>query len=177
MNLPLSSQLFGFAAAVAGGLVLGVVYDLFRIWRILFRSGRRAVFFQDVLYLFAAALFTFLLALSVSTGEVRFYLIAGEAVGWLLYHFSLGQITVRVFRFAVKFLNRFLCVPLKRLFCALWSGMQKSAASFAAFLKKVFSKRKNSLKRRGKIVYNQHKGHKISRREKKDVFRREGHFK
>jgi hypothetical protein len=44
-------------------------------------------------------------------------------------------------------------------------------------IKKVFSNRKNSLKRRSKVVYNQRKDHRGSRRRKKDVFRREGHSK
>lgn len=177
MNLPLSSQLFGFAASVAGGFVLGALYDLFRIWRILFRSGRRAVFFQDVFYLFLASLLTFLLSLSVSLGEVRFYLVAGEVAGWLLYYFSVGFVTVRFFRFAVKFLERFFFAPLEKLLLALWNILKKIAVFFVKFIKKVFSKRKNSLKRRGKIVYNQRKDRRRSRRRKKDVFRREGHSK
>jgi hypothetical protein len=177
LNLPLSSQLFGFAVSVAGGLVLGALYDLFRIWRILFRSGRRAVFFQDIFYLFLAALFTFLLALGVSLGEVRFYLVAGEAAGWLLYHFSVGLVTVRLFRFVAKVLNRFLFAPLKKLLLTLWNFVKKILIFSVKSIKKVFSNRKNSLKRRSKVVYNQRKDHRGSRRRKKDVFRREGHSK
>lgn len=177
MNLPLSSQLFGFAVSVAAGFILGALYDLFRIWRILFRSGRRAVFFQDVFYLFLAALFTFLLALGVSLGEVRFYLVAGEAAGWLLYYFSLGLVTARFFRFVARLLNRFLFAPLRKIFTALWNFMRKIVLSFAKLLKKVFSKRKNGLQRHSKVVYNRNNGKRGSRRGKKDVFRREGHTK
>lgn len=177
MNLPLSSQLFGFAVSVAGGFVLGAVYDLFRIWRVFFRSGHRAVFFQDVFYLFFTALFTFLLALGVSGGEVRFYLVLGETAGFFLYLFSVGLVTVRLSRLIVNFFERFLFTPLKKLFYGLWKYAKKIASAFTNLMKKVFSNRKNSLKRRGKVVYNQRKAKRGFRLRKKGVFLHEGHSK
>ena len=176
MNLPFSSQIFGFAVSIVGGFFLGALYDLFRIWRALFHSGRRAVFFQDVFYLLLAALFTFLLALAVSVGEVRFYLIAGEAAGFFLYYFSFGLITVRIFRILAKFFIRFLFIPIRNIFSILCKFIKKIAIFFAKSIKKVFSKWKNDLKYRDKIVYNQHKDRRRSIRPgKEDVFKRESH--
>lgn len=46
MYRSLSSQLFGFIAVFAAGILLGAVYDILRIWRAMFRSEKRSVFFR-----------------------------------------------------------------------------------------------------------------------------------
>ncbi len=77
MYRTLSSQTFGFLVFFAAGVVLGAVYDVLRIWRAMFRSERRSVFFQDLIYMILAAYFTFLVNLAVNYGELRLYLFAG----------------------------------------------------------------------------------------------------
>ena len=43
-----------FLAALATGVLLGLCYDFFRILRLIFRSGRAAVFLQDLIFLLLA---------------------------------------------------------------------------------------------------------------------------
>lgn len=154
MNPPFSSQLFGFAVSVAAGVVLGAFYDVFRIWRTFFHTEKRAVFFQDVFYMVAVAFLTFLLALAVSFGEIRFYLLGGEAAGWFAYYFTVGQVTDRVFRFISRLLYRWLLRPLKRAArrCArCFGGKFRAIGNFAV---KIAGNAKKCLKRRVIIVYN-----------------------
>lgn len=64
MEVTLSSQLLSLGISVLVGLALAVVYDGFRVTRILFRTGKIAMYVQDILYGIAAAFATFLLALA-----------------------------------------------------------------------------------------------------------------
>ena len=154
MNPSFSSRLFGFAVSLAAGFLLGALYDVFRIWRTFFHTEKRAVFFQDVFYMIAVAFLTFLLALAVSFGEIRFYLLAGEAVGWFVYYFTVGQVTNCVFRFLSSLLYRWLLRPLSRAArrCACYFGGKfRIMGCFAA---KIAGNAKKCLKRQGIIVYN-----------------------
>ena len=96
MEVTLSSQLLSLGISALVGLALAVVYDVFRVTRILFRTGKIAMYVQDILYGIAAAFVTFLLALAVNSGEIRFYIIGGELIGMAVYFLTLGRITVRI---------------------------------------------------------------------------------
>ena len=93
MEVTLSSQLLRLGISALVGLALAVVYDVFRVTRILFRTGKIAMYVQDILYGIAAAFVTFLLALAVNSGEIRFYIIGGELIGMAVYFLTLGRIT------------------------------------------------------------------------------------
>lgn len=154
MIAPLTSPLFGFIVSVAAGFLLGAFYDIFRIWRAFLHSEKRAVFFQDLFYMAMAAVFTFLLALAVSEGEVRYYLLGGEAVGWFAYYFTVGQVTGRLSRWISRLLYRFLFNPLGKLFRRVRGYFVGKCHIFLAFLLKLARNAKKCLKHRRKVVYN-----------------------
>ena len=96
LNLPLEEQLHGFLIAVAAGVLMGALYDAVRVYRILMRPPKRQVFFLDTAVLVLCSFLTFLTALAACSGVLRFYLFLGEGLGWCLYAFTLGKITVRL---------------------------------------------------------------------------------
>ncbi len=61
-----------------------------------------SVFIQDVIYFLVSGFVTFLFVLIFNYGESRFYILAGEALGWILYHVSLGDITYKRLNSIVK---------------------------------------------------------------------------
>ncbi|MBS5343438.1 MAG: spore cortex biosynthesis protein YabQ [Clostridium sp.] len=127
MEVTLSSQLLSLGISVLVGLALAVVYDGFRVTRILFRTGKIAMYVQDILYGIAAAFATFLLALAVNYGEIRFYIIGGELIGMTVYFLTLGRITVRI----AKWVHR-ICVKI-----ALWLKIHVSEP-----IKRFYEKKK-----------------------------------
>lgn len=124
MGLTLEEQGQGFLIALAVGFVLGAFYDVFRIYRVFARSEKRQVIWQDIFVCFVAAVASFLLALAVNWGEIRFYLLAGEAIGMCVYFLTLGEITFRLAKLLLRilkaiknFLMRWFFQPVGRLFC------------------------------------------------------------
>jgi spore cortex biosynthesis protein YabQ len=157
VNTALSSQAAGFVAFFASGVLLGAAYDILRIWRALFRSEKRSVFVQDFLYMIAAALLSFLVNLGANGGEIRLYLLAGELLGWLAWHFTAGAVTVFLFRRLADFLYARIFGPLGRLKRRLGAKIGKRAARLADSVKKRVQNRKKRLKPRRRIVYNHRK--------------------
>lgn len=86
------AQVLVFAYSTVLGILLGVTYDVFRIVRMIINSKNIAVFIQDVLYFILSGVITFLFVLGVNSGESRFYILAGEGIGWIVYHVTIGDV-------------------------------------------------------------------------------------
>lgn len=163
MNSSLASQFQGFVISIGVGVLLGAFYDVFRIFRTVFRSEKRAVFFQDLFYMLCAAFVTFLLALGVNYGDVRFYILAGEVIGWCLYYLTVGMVTIQVFLFVSRILHKFLINPIKRIISKLFHWIFSKIKILCKKVKIVALNQKKRLKQHKEIVYN----HSISKRKAK----------
>lgn len=106
MEQSLSSQPIIFGYACLFGILLGAYYDIFRIIRILTASERRHIFFQDVFYLGSCGVLTFLFTFAANKGEFRFYILAGEIIGWCVYHLTVGAVTLRLIKWIVSLLEK-----------------------------------------------------------------------
>ena len=147
MEISLAVQMQGFILATVAGFALAILYDALKMVRTMIRSTPSHVFWMDLAFMAVAGIVTFLLALAASYGEVRFYLLAGEGIGFCLYFMTFGLISSRVVRFVRKILDFCLFRPLKCIFHALAQWIEGK-------VKKSYAKRKKRLKPRRKIVYN-----------------------
>ena len=102
MQQSIASQVMVFVYSLALGVLLGVTYDVFRIIRMIINSKNIAVFIQDVLYFIISGVITFLFVLGVNSGNSRFYILAGEGIGWIIYHVTLGEIIYKCSNKTVK---------------------------------------------------------------------------
>ena len=81
--------IFGYSCLL--GVGLGILYDVFRIIRMLINKRNITIFLQDVIYFIVSGLITFLFVLGINEGQSRFYILAGEGIGWIAYHITLGE--------------------------------------------------------------------------------------
>lgn len=172
MNQPLASQLQGFYISIGVGVLLGLFYDVFRIFRTVFRSEKRAVFFQDLFYMICAAFVTFLTALGVNYGDVRFYILAGEAIGWCAYYLTVGMVTIRVFCFVSRVLHRFLIDPIKKVLRQFFHWIGCKLKILGKKVKTAAINQKKRLKQHRDIVYNHSMNRRKARLRKKEAARR-----
>ena len=154
MEISLAVQMQGFILATVAGFALAILYDALKMVRTMIRSTPSHVFWMDLAFMAVAGIVTFLLALAASYGEVRFYLLAGEGIGFCLYFMTFGLISSRVVRFVRKILDFCLFRPLKCIFHALARWIRRKAQWIEGKVKKSYAKRKKRLKPRRKIVYN-----------------------
>ena len=94
-----------FLRSLAIGAVLGVVYDLFRIFRMTVRCGKVSIFVQDCVYYFFCGLVTFSFMLSASAGQIRFFILLGELLGAVLYLTTLGVLVIKVSGSVIRFVR------------------------------------------------------------------------
>ena len=125
----MTGQALSFLGAAALGGALGLVYDLFRLLR--GRLGWRLLGMAlDLLYwpLAVAALFVY--SVAAGDGEVRFYLMAGVALGGVLYFLFLSWLALLIGGWAADLAG------------FLWSALLRPVRWFQKTLKKIWKKTK-----------------------------------
>ena len=110
MEISVSQQAAVFLFAVAFGTALGVLYDIFRIIRIAVKCGTVSVFLQDLVFFTFCALLTFLYIFYTNSGDVRFFIIFGEFLGFVLYICSVGALVMRAAPVLITAVKRVLRV-------------------------------------------------------------------
>lgn len=105
------------------GMWTGVIYDVFRIIRIAFPTGKWILFAEDTLFVFVAMAFTFLFDVHFLNGYLRGFVIVGEILGFIIYYFTVGVVVFKCSKkliFAIKsfirWMYRIFLIPVWRLF-------------------------------------------------------------
>lgn len=157
----LSLQYQNLLTALGGGFALGLMYDMLRFLRIVCPKRKILLAAADILFPIFAALITYLIALSINYGIVRFYIAAGEIVGFIIYRVSISYF------FFPKLSGVFNAV--KRVFTKAFSHIVKPinaadrfiekkrdgfAPAIAKKTKKLNLFHKIDLKRRTYVLYN-----------------------
>lgn len=79
------SQPLIFLTTIYGGMIAGVVYDVFRWIRRTVRRGRWLAALTDTLFILALGLIVVLVLYSTNMGTLRLYTFVGFALGFALY--------------------------------------------------------------------------------------------
>ncbi len=106
----LQKQSSAFLQSVITGVAVGFIYDLFRVVRVIWNSGRIKMFFEDVLFCAVAGVMFCVFAFNANLGAVRLFMFIGILVGFFSYRFSLGLVTVP----AVRYVKAIISSPLKK---------------------------------------------------------------
>ncbi len=104
----MASETMVFLFACLAGVFLGVVYDIFRFCRLIHRDVKTLVFLEDLLFALVASIVTFYFQIHYCSGWLRGFVLLGELLGFLAYHFTLGEITIRLFRLIVRIVSTIL---------------------------------------------------------------------
>lgn len=108
MGTMIISQVTVFLFAMLLGAFLSLFFDGFRILNVVLKLNLKRIFFEDITYFILSAIITFMYILVMNSGEIRFYIIFGEAIGWLIYRATLGKFIYKIILFIVKLLSRWL---------------------------------------------------------------------
>lgn len=144
MNIPetffsVHEQLVLFGLSCVLGVAIGICYDVFRMFRIIFPHNSWLVCIEDVLFLcgYAVALSAFVSV--AARGEFRIYYVVGNIIGFAIYFFTAGSAVVsamrKIYGMTIKIIT-FIMYPFYRVYVFL---REKVRAKFVGN-SKVFSK-------------------------------------
>lgn len=118
MELTFQEQSIAFLYSIILGLVFGVIYGLFKIFRMTCLSGKVSVFLCDVVFMLLLFLVIFYFSLAYLYGYIRVYVIIGSFMGIVLYRVTLGALLSKIYTpliFAVKKQSNKIKIKIKKI--------------------------------------------------------------
>ncbi len=140
-GIELSAQMYIFIKSIALGFIIGLIYNLFMLLRISFIRNFIAVFLQDIIFFISSSIITFLFVFETNYGQLRFYIFAGELIGFCLYYFFPAKIVNLLWLKADTFIKR----HLGKLFTVLLKPLKRIKIKFPQ--RKTEKKKQNKQKR------------------------------
>ncbi len=95
MSQEIFTELAVFMQSFLAGVTVILAYDMLRILRKVIRHGTILLAIEDLLYWIGCALFLFQVLFRINDGQIRWYSLAGIAMGMMLYNFTLSAILVK----------------------------------------------------------------------------------
>lgn len=108
MSVTVNSQAYIFLCTVFGGMVIGLVYDIFRIKRRAFKTGVTLTFVEDLLFWVIVAVVMFTTVYYSNEGELRSYLFLGTLLGIILYALLLSKFIMNSSMFIINVLGKII---------------------------------------------------------------------
>lgn len=152
-------QLTNFIYFIITGMILGIVFDIFRILRRSFKTSDTITNIQDILFGLITGVIILSSVFLFNNGELRLYLFIGIGFGILIYMLLISnyfiKINVAIINFVKKVIILFtkpiiiLLKFIKRLF---FKPISFICINFKLLFKKIFRIFKKSTKNNKKII-------------------------
>ena len=105
-------QLFCLIAFIITGIVIGVLFDIFRILRRSFKTADWLTTLQDILFWILAGFVILFSIFKFSNGEIRSYIFIGIALGVLIYILTISKYIIKYSVIMIKFAKKMISYPL-----------------------------------------------------------------
>lgn len=115
MSESVVQELRFFLISAASGILLGLVYDIFRIFRRLVSHGVWWVAVEDLLFFLFATLLVFSMIFAENDGSIRLFSMGSLIAGIVLYYISASQYLVRLSVWLIGFPFCILKKTVKKL--------------------------------------------------------------
>lgn len=145
-----------FLLSVVLGAALGVVYDCFRVFRIVFPPAAKnaAVAVEDIIFWLIYGFCVFCYSAVLARGQVRFFIVLGSLIGFVLYLVTIGNAVTGIIRRVVTAVYtvlrkvysctiepfvkilRIICQKAAPVFVRSYKNTEKDERSFKKPLKK-----------------------------------------
>ena len=95
-----------FAKAIMLGVICGVIYDLFRIGRRIYKKNIVFMGIQDIIYWCIVSVVMCIYLYKSNGGIIRGYIIFGIGMGMILYELSIGRFFVKYCTIVFLWINK-----------------------------------------------------------------------
>lgn len=139
-------QAYLFIVFSLTGVVIGILFDFFRILRRSFKTSNIITYVEDVLFWILTGLLILYNIWYFNNGEIRIYMFLGIIMGLLIYMLTLSNIIVSLFSKILKMLIRILEIPFKTIISIFHKIITIIIKIFNKFTKKIKIKKGKMVK-------------------------------
>ena len=139
-------QAYLFIVFSLTGVVIGILFDFFRILRRSFKTSNIITYVEDVLFWILTGVLILYNIWYFNNGEIRIYMFLGIIMGLLIYMLTLSSIIVSLFSKILKMLIRILEIPFKTIISIFHKIITIIIKIFNKFTKKIKIKKGKMVK-------------------------------
>ncbi|MTI71262.1 MAG: spore cortex biosynthesis protein YabQ [Firmicutes bacterium] len=148
MGSSVESQAYIFFATLYGGIIIGFIYDIYRIFRYFSEPRKIVSFIEDLIFWILVSLIALFILFFSNFGEVRGFVFLGFISGAIIYNKLLSKLVITTL---VKIL-RYLFRGIKVIFNIILFPFKKIKNYFYTPYKKVKTYIGNKIKRLRKFL-------------------------
>lgn len=162
MNVTLTEQLTQFFLAACIGVALGVVYDFFKVLRLIGLDFKVAAFVEDILFFLIATVTMFSYYMQVTDGKFRIISVIAAFLGFLIYSLTVEKLVFFIIKKIYTLISKILgFIYEKIILLVIKKIVLKPVRALGKFFKeKIFKFFKNLLPKKNKMLYNTKRIHK-----------------
>lgn len=148
------NQSYLFLIFTINGIVIGLLFDVFRILRRSFKTSDVITYFQDILFWILTGIILLYSIFTFSNGEIRFYMFLGVFLGCLIYMLMFSKVFIKVnvkivllLKDVVTKVVRIIIFPLKLVINVIKKICFKPIKFITININKIGIKKQNVLKK------------------------------
>lgn len=108
-----TNQAYLFLIFVINGIIIGLIFDFFRILRISFKTKDFVTYIEDIMFWILAGTILLYSIFVFNNGEIRLFMFLGVIIGIVLYILLISKYIIKVNVFLIKIIKNILKIPIK----------------------------------------------------------------
>ena len=132
-EIDIKFQLLTFLFACILGALYSAFYDVFRALRLVKNQKPFTIFLEDLFYFITLAFITFFYLLAFTNGEVRFYVIIGIVLGFIVFYILLSKYNLLLLKCLFKIIFHNLKTSLKNFYFSKGFHLEARTHPFFAY--------------------------------------------
>ncbi len=141
------SDIVLFFIYIAIGVVISILFDIFRILRKTFKTSDFVTYLEDVLFWLVAGSILIFSIFNFSNGELRGYIFLSLLIGIIFYMISISKYFIKINVILLKFLKKFIVFiiyPIKVLLTFILKPIR--------YIRTIFLKKFNNITKKLNIL-------------------------
>ena len=112
MNINVYYQLINLIIFAMTGIVIGVLFDIFRVIRKSFKTPDFVTYIEDIIFWILAGIILLFTIFTFNNGEIRVYIFIGLILGLCLYILTLSKHFIKINVTMLQFVKKILYTPI-----------------------------------------------------------------
>lgn len=106
-----SNQAYLFMIFSLVGIIIGLLFDIFRISRKTIKTNDIITYLEDILFWIITGIIIIWAMYNFSDGELRFFMIIGIVLGTVAYMVTLSTFFIKISVFVINLINKIIICP------------------------------------------------------------------
>ncbi len=110
------NQLINMLLFILTGIVIGVLFDIFRIIRRSFKTPDFLTYIEDILFWLMAGIILLFTIFTFNNGEIRLYIFVSLLFGLTIYLLTLSKFFIKINVKIIEIIKKIVCYPIKLIY-------------------------------------------------------------